>query len=135
MRILSIAFALMVMTGSVTTQATGDLAYSVLKKVEKRIIEDFLDKRAGKAVREPGKGKTSKKANKTKKWNRSKWLPPGLAREESLPPGLSIQLEKYGTLPPGLANHKLPKDLANMLPLTDKDSEWIIVDNNMVFIE
>ena len=133
MRILSIAFALIVLTGPVATQAAADVGDTIFKEVEKRIIEDFFDKRTGKAEREPGKGK--KKAKKAKKGKRGKGLPPGLARKESLPPGLAMQLEKNGTLPPGLAKRQLPEDLANMLPPTGKDRERVIVDNNVVLIE
>lgn len=133
MRILSIAFALFVLTGPAATQAAGDVADTVFEEVEKRIIENFFDKRADKAERE--QGKKSKKAKKAKKGKRGKGPPPGLARKESLPPGLAMQLKKNGTLPPGLAKRQLPEDLANMLPPTGKDRERVIVDNNVVLIE
>lgn len=133
MRILSIAFALIVLTGPAATQAAGDVADTVFEEVEKRIIENFFDKRGGKAERE--QGKKSKKAKKAKKGKRGKGPPPGLARKESLPPGLAMQLKKNGTLPPGLAKRQLPEDLANMLPPTGKDRERVIVDNNVVLIE
>lgn len=133
MRILSIAFALIVLTGPAATQAAGDVADTVFEEVEKRIIENFFDKRAGKAERE--QVKKSKKAKKAKKGKRGKGPPPGLARKESLPPGLAMQLEKKGTLPPGLAKRQLPADLANMLPPTPKGRERVIVDNNVVLIE
>lgn len=35
-------------------------------------------------------------------------LPPGLAKREALPPGLSKQLREKGTLPPGLRAHLVP---------------------------
>ena len=38
-------------------------------------------------------------------------MPPGLAKKKSLPSGLQKQLEKNGTLPPGLAKRELPYDL------------------------
>ena len=131
MRILSIAFALIVLTGPAAAQAAGDVADTVFKEVEKRIIEDFFGKKAGQAEKEQGK-KSKKKAKKGK---RGKGLPPGLARKESLPPGLAMQLEKNGTLPPGLAKRDLPEDLASKLPPPPKDSERVIVDNNVVLIE
>lgn len=136
MRILSIAFALFVLTGPTATQAAGDVADTVFEEVEKRIIENFFDKRADKAEREQGKkSKKAKKAKKAKKGKRGKGPPPGLARKESLPPGLAMQLKKNGTLPPGLAKRQLPEDLANMLPPTGKGRERVIVDNNVVLIE
>lgn len=47
-------------------------------------------------------------------------LPPGLARKESLPPGLAKQLRRKGTLPPGLQKKVVgfPVDLdARLSPL------------------
>ena len=136
MRILSIAFALIVLTGPAAAQTAGDVADTVFKEVEKRIIENFFDKKAGQAEKNQGKkSKKTKKAKKAKKGKQGKGLPPGLARKESLPPGLAMQLEKNGTLPPGLAKRELPEDLANKLPPTPKGRERVIVDNNVVLIE
>ncbi len=39
-------------------------------------------------------------------------LPPGLAKRESLPPGLQMQLQERGTLPPGLQKKIQPLPLA-----------------------
>jgi len=44
-----------------------------------------------------------------------KHLPPGLAKRESLPPGLRKQLVKRGTLPPGLRSAQLPTELNRRL--------------------
>lgn len=41
-------------------------------------------------------------------YGRSGSLPPGLAKRESLPPGLRQQLRERGTLPPGLRRHLIP---------------------------
>lgn len=38
-------------------------------------------------------------------------LPPGLAKRETLPPGLRKQLARRGTLPPGLEGQRLHRDL------------------------
>jgi len=45
-------------------------------------------------------------------------LPPGLAKRESLPPGLQKQLAKKGKLPPGLEKRltPFPEDLNRRLP-------------------
>jgi hypothetical protein len=47
-----------------------------------------------------------------------KGLPPGLAKRERLPAGLERQLEKNGSLPPGLQKrvHSFPLDLERLLP-------------------
>ncbi|WP_127477262.1 hypothetical protein [Sulfurivermis fontis] len=42
-------------------------------------------------------------------------LPPGLAKREQLPPGLQKQVEKNGTLPPGLQTRSLPPELEREL--------------------
>jgi hypothetical protein len=42
-------------------------------------------------------------------------LPPGLAKKETLPPGLRKQLRKNGKLPPGLAGRNLPYELEERL--------------------
>lgn len=38
-------------------------------------------------------------------------LPPGLAKRDTLPPGLRKQLARNGTLPPGLEGQRLHRDL------------------------
>ncbi len=42
-------------------------------------------------------------------------LPPGLAKREQLPPGLQKQVERNGTLPPGLQTRSLPPELERQL--------------------
>lgn len=42
-------------------------------------------------------------------------LPPGLAKKETLPPGLRKQLARRGTLPPGLEGQRLHRDLERRL--------------------
>jgi Ni/Co efflux regulator RcnB len=136
MRLLSIAFALMVLTGPAAAQTAGDIADTVFKEAEKRVIEDFFGKKADPAEKKQGKkAKKGKKGKKAKKGKQGKGLPPGLAGKESLPPGLAKQLEKNGTLPPGLAKRGLPADLASKLPPPPADSERVIVDNDVVLIE
>ena len=78
------------------------------------------------------KGKKKHKGNKKDK---SKKLPPGLAKKEQLPPGLAKQLERNGTLPPGLAKRDLPEDLESRLPLLPKTHQRIRVDDDIVLIE
>lgn len=67
--------------------------------------------------------------------NKSKGLPPGLAKKDRLPPGLEKQLERNGTLPPGLAKRDLPDDLESRLPRRDDRYERVIVDNDVVLLE
>ena len=44
-----------------------------------------------------------------------KKIPPGLARKHKLPPGLQKQLQRNGTLPPGLRGRYLPRELERKL--------------------
>ncbi len=46
MRLLSIALALIVLTGPAAAQTAGNVADTVFNEAEKRIIEDFFDKQA-----------------------------------------------------------------------------------------
>ncbi|UCE88990.1 MAG: hypothetical protein JSW10_11890 [Pseudomonadota bacterium] len=46
-----------------------------------------------------------------KKKGKSKGMPPGLAKKDRLPPGLEKQVQRNGTLPPGLEAKRLPGDL------------------------
>ena len=63
-------------------------------------------------------------------------MPPGLARKDKLPPGLAMQLQKNGTLPPGLANKNLPADLEKQLPPPPAGYERrVIEDAAIVLVE
>ena len=44
-----------------------------------------------------------------------KSMPPGLAKKESLPPGLQNHIMKHGELPPGLQGRSLPYELEKQL--------------------
>lgn len=61
-------------------------------------------------------------------------LPPGLAKKETLPPGLQKQLRKNGTLPPGLAKkiHPLPVDLERRLPRLPDGRDRIIISGTVI---
>jgi hypothetical protein len=61
---------------------------------------------------------------------RAKKVPPGLAKKNTLPPGLAKQIVKNGTLPPGLQGRILPQDLeAKLSQLPDGYSRVIIGAN------
>jgi len=52
--------------------------------------------------------------------NKSKSMPPGLAKKDTLPPGLQKHIAKHGELPPGLQGRSLPYELEKKLtPLPD----------------
>ena len=82
-----------------------------------------------------GNDSGKKKGKKHKKKKSKKTLPPGLAGKDKLPPGLQKQLERNGTLPPGLAKRALPDDLKRMLPRRHPSHERTIVNDDVVLIE
>ena len=49
------------------------------------------------------------------KKGKGKGMPPGLAKKDRLPPGLEKQVQRNGTLPPGLEAKRLPGDLEREL--------------------
>jgi hypothetical protein len=61
-------------------------------------------------------------------------LPPGLAKKKELPPGLAAQLQRNGTLPPGLARRNLPADLTSQLPPVRPGYERSILDDLTVVL-
>ena len=94
---------------------------------EKELIGDFFDILRGD---QESKGSKGSKGSKNKKG-----LPPGLAKKKELPPGLAKQLEKNGTLPPGLSKRDLPRDLRSKLPSRKSIFERIIVGDDVLLIE
>ena len=59
----------------------------------------------------------------------------GLALRDALPPGLERQLERNGTLPPGLAKRALPSDLESKLPPPAPGTERVIVERDVVLVD
>lgn len=62
-------------------------------------------------------------------------LPPGLAKRDRLPPGLARQIQRNGTLPPGLSGHRLPDDLLHRLPRRGDGYDRVIVGSDVILIE
>jgi len=63
-------------------------------------------------------------------------LPPGLAKKNTLPPGLARQLRKNGTLPPGLQKKivPLPVELVRVLPPLPAGRERVMVSADLVIV-
>jgi len=129
-----------------TFPTASDLGQVIFKEIEKRAIEEFFGKQASKASKnddddekDEGKTKKEKKAKKSKGKGkgkgRGKGMPPGLAKRDSLPPGLQKQLEKNGALPPGLATRGLPAELESKLPPVASDLERIISGDDVLLME
>jgi len=136
MVLLPAAHPAVAQTSGVTS--ADDRVGQIFSDLEKRIIREVLaetgltddeDDESGEDDgdrRKAGKG-SGKGAGKG-------GLPPGLAKRDSLPPGLQKQLDRNGRLPPGLDRRALPEDLEKRLPART-DTERVIVDNDVVLIE
>ena len=63
-------------------------------------------------------------------------LPPGLAKRETLPPGLQKQLARKGKLPPGLEKRltPFPEDLSRRLPPLREGLERAFVHGRAVIL-
>ena len=64
-------------------------------------------------------------------------LPPGLAKRDSLPPGLEKQLRRNGTLPPGLQKRvqPLPEACEVQLPRLPRDWERVILGGRIILLD
>lgn len=67
--------------------------------------------------------------------NRTGNLPPGLAKRDSLPPGLQKQLIRNGKLPPGLAKRDVPNDLLKRLGPAPKGTQRYLVGSDMILVD
>lgn len=82
-------------SGSVTVEGEDASVQVVFGDRDRRLIRDYYGGRGG-------------------------GLPPGLAKKRKLPPGLQKQIERNGTLPPGLRMQALPDELERRLdPVPD----------------
>ena len=63
-------------------------------------------------------------------------LPPGLAKRETLPPGLEKQLQQKGTLPPGLQKkiQPLPFELERQLTVLSTGYRRVVVAGNVILM-
>ena len=61
-------------------------------------------------------------------------LPPGLAKRETLPPGLEKQLRERGTLPPGLQKkiQPLPVELEHQLTALPTGYRRVVIAGNVI---
>ena len=104
----------------------GDMASSVVEKavdagfseLERQIIERYFGGY-------PDSEKEVKDETTSGKKDKHKGLPPGLER----------QLQRNGTLPPGLAKRELPRNLEQQLPEPAEGFERTIVENTVVLVE
>ena len=64
-------------------------------------------------------------------------LPPGLVKRERLPAGLARQLEKNGSLPPGLQKrvHLFPLELGRLLPELPKGVIRVVIGVDILLLD
>lgn len=64
-------------------------------------------------------------------------LPPGLAKRETLPPGLRRQLRERGTLPPGLEKRLIdvPADWSSRLPSIGRYERRYFIGNDFIVVD
>jgi hypothetical protein len=120
-----------------------DLGRVVLDEVERRLICEFFGTEGAPCrdgddgTRHDGdrKGKGKGKAKGGKDSHGGGGLPPGLAKRDTLPPGLQRQLDEKGRLPPGLEKRALPTELADRLPPRRDGTEIVIVDRDVLLVQ
>ncbi len=127
MRILLILTFLFAVSAPPVQAQTTDVIGQVFSAVEKKIIKDFFGKRAADAIL----GTKKHKKHKGKKNKNAK----NKGNSGELPPGLQKHIEKYGTLPPGLAKKELPPGLAKRLGSTRSGLERLILGDDVVLVE
>ncbi len=98
---------------------------------EHRHSDDYRDRYRERDHDRDDGGHKGKKGKKDKKKGKT---PPGLAKRDSLPPGLQRQYEKNGRLPPGLEGRVLPHSLHRSLPPRE-GYKRVIVDTDVLLVE
>jgi Ni/Co efflux regulator RcnB len=123
MRLLLITLALALLAGPAlaqrNTRATETVMEQVFSAVERTLINEYFDQERG-----GGKAKHKGKKAKGKK-----------GRGGGLPPGLAMQLDSRGRLPPGLQGRPLPPGLNSRLGHAGLGRSRQIVGNDVVLIE
>jgi hypothetical protein len=120
-----------------------DVAEVIFSEIERRLICEFYESACPDAPDAPdpdpdGRGGQRGRADskdKDKGGKGHQGLPPGLARRDTLPPGLQRQLDERGRLPPGLAKRALPDSLRQKLPGRGPEVEIVVVDRDVLLIQ
>jgi hypothetical protein len=97
----------------------------------KRLLNAVRSTDAPKSARKGDNGKSAKAKDNGGKAG----LPPGLAKRDTLPPGLARQLQRNGKLPPGLDKRGLPADVEGRLPALVFGTERVIIGNDVVLLD
>lgn len=107
------------------------------KEKEKREKEDKEREEQAKKGRAFGMGQEKTIRDWFSNEKNLQGLPPGLAKRETLPPGLQKHLQRNGTLPPGLQRRiqPLPQTLAQKLPKPPDGVKRVVVAGNVILLE
>jgi|AP95_1055475.scaffolds.fasta_scaffold109539_1 Ni/Co efflux regulator RcnB len=122
MRLLLITLALALLAGPAlaqrNTRGTETVMEQVFSAVERQLINEYFDQdRGGRKAKHKGRGRSKK------------------GRGGGLPPGLAMQLDSRGRLPPGLEGRDLPSGLSSRLGHAGLGRSRQIVGNDVVLIE
>ena len=123
------------------TKAAADAVKGAVDKIlgQDKKTADSADAQDTKKVEDADdkdkKNKKDKKDKKDKGKGRGQGLPPGLAKRDTLPPGLQRQFDRNGRLPKGLQTAELPPKLDAKLPPAPEGTERVIVDKDVVLID
>lgn len=120
------------------SSAQTDIAEVIFTEMERRIICDHYKIPAcgtQSVLGQTQKGHKGKVKGQIGSKDKTALLPPGLAQQDALPPGLERQYQRNGTLPPGLQKRQLPDDLARALPRRRGDYDRVIVGNDVLLIQ
>lgn len=123
--VIALTFFVMPTTSIAETAAKSDnpVLEAVFDAVEKELIGDYY------------KNKHEEDDKDKKEKSKSKSMPHGLAKKETLPPGLAKRIEVKGELPPGIQKRDLPEDLSKRLPPVKEGTKRVVTDKDIVLIE
>lgn len=132
-RILSLAAV--VVAGSMMTSLAWTQGQSKARQEENKSVGDKV-----REVLPPSQPVfTTREISIIQSWFRTNLhnLPPGLAKRETLPPGLQKQLVQKGTLPPGLQAkiQPLPIVLERQLPGLPTGYRRVVIAGNVILME
>ncbi len=99
---------------------------AIFNEVERRLIRNYFGQQA------TSEGRVKFKKNKKGKGRGAQGRG---GRGGGLAPGLAMQLQRNGTLPPGLAKKALPPGLSGQLPPLAPGTARYVVNNDVVLIQ
>ena len=120
-------------SGRTLDSVISDTVNGVFTESERQLIGEYFKEHRDRD--DDNDQYSDSKHKKNKKGKKQKGLPPGLAKKKQLPPGLQKQLERNGTLPPGLAKRSLPSDLETRLPPVNNGMERVIANTHVVLVD